>query len=127
MKTTVQVLADSGARRTKEGEVFGYECQCVVLNEQVEVGILMIFNRLAEEAGILHEKQAEGKTVKYVPAGAYELEYGAAVGWKDRHISGVLKSVRPLGVGSSFLASMATAFAPVPAESPSDKKEKAKG
>jgi len=120
MKATVQVLANGSPRKTKEGKVFLHECQAVVLGEQVLVGILKVWDRLAVEQGILREVLVDGEKMMVVPAGAYELEFGLVVSRDEKEIVGGLKTITPAGKGNAALAALATA-AQQPAAAPAAK------
>lgn len=108
MKTTVQILANSQRREfpAQNGRqaAVRHTCQCVVLGDDVLVGVLNIYERMAE--AILKEFDVDGKKVKLIPAGAYELEYGLAIGYDDKELKGTLKSIVPVGAGNPVLASL---------------------
>ena len=106
MQSVVQVLSNALPRKSKEGEIFGYEAQVIILGSQLEVGVLMIFHKLAEECGILREIVIDGQKMSVVPPGAYSLEYGLSVGWKDRKVTGSLKSIKYQGAGNGSLAAL---------------------
>lgn len=106
MKTTVQILADGVRRSFKEGKFVMHECQCVVLGEEVLVGVLKINDKTAEP--VLVEKMVGDVKLRVIPAGAYELEYGLGIGWDDKELKGQLKSIASLGRGNSNLASLAS-------------------
>lgn len=111
MADIVQVLAQ--AKRSvfsKPGkpDFVLHEAQCVVLGEEVKVGVLKVNERVAEQ--VLEEIEIDGKKVRVLSAGAYELEYGLGVAWDDKELGGVLKSIRRLpGGGNQALAALAAA------------------
>lgn len=115
MKATVQILANS--QRSEFAPQPGrkanarHTCQCVVLGQEIQVGVLKIYENVAET--VLVEVEVEGKKTKVIPAGAYELEYGLAIGWDDKELKGTLKSIIPIGKGNSMLAALGQAATPV--------------
>lgn len=104
MKATVQILAQGLRRSFKEGKFIMHECQCVVLGDAVQVGVLKINDKVAE--GILVEATVDGQKVRVVPAGGYELEYGLGIGWDDKELKGQLKSITRVGKGNAALAGL---------------------
>lgn len=127
MKATVQVLAQGVRKSFKDGAFIQHECQCVVLGDAVEVGVLKVSDRVADP--ILVQAQVPvvdlrgnpvlddaGKqkieTVRVVPAGAYELEYGLGISWDKKELGGVLKSIVRVGAGNKVLASLEHAATP---------------
>lgn len=104
MKATVQILANGKPKKSKEGKVFLHECQCVVMGEEVQVGVLKIGDKAAQS--VLKEAELNGVKEMVVPPGAYELEYGLGIGWDDKELKGVLKSITPIGRGNSALAAL---------------------
>lgn len=121
MKSTVQILAPSVRRSFKEGSYISHECQCVVLGDDVHVGVLKISERAAVDVivdvvvpGIDKDGKpmvgADGKAVmvtsKAIPAGAYELEYGLGISWDKKELGGVLKTIVPVGKGNAALAAL---------------------
>jgi len=104
MKATVQILANSVRRSFKEGKFIMHECQCVVLGEDVQVGVLKINEKIAEP--VIKEIVVEGVSTKTIPAGAYDLEYGLGVGWDDKELKGQLKSITAAGKGNPMLAAL---------------------
>lgn len=103
MKAQVQILAQGARRSFKEGKFVMHECQCVVLGEAVQVGVLKINDKVAEP--ILVEAIVDGQKVRVVPAGGYELEYGLGVSWDSKELGGQLKSIVRTGAGNKALAS----------------------
>lgn len=106
MKAQVQILAQGNRRSFKEGKFIMHECQCVVLGENVQVGVLKISEKVAEPAGILQEATVDGQKIRVVPAGAYELEYGLGISWDTKELGGQLKSIARVGAGNSLLAAL---------------------
>ena len=111
MKATVQILAQGVRRSFKEGKFIMHECQCVVLGDDVQVGVLKINDKIAEN--VLCEVEIQGQKVKVIPAGAYELEYGLGIGWDDKELKGQLKSITAVGAGNSMLANLGKVAQPV--------------
>lgn len=111
MKATVQILANSvrsefPAQNGRKANA-RHTCQCVVLGDDVQVGVLKIYENTAEN--VIKEVEVDGKKEKVIPAGAYELEYGLGIGWDDKELKGVLKSITAVGRGNSSLASLGQA------------------
>lgn len=115
MKAQVQILAQGVRRSFKEGKFIMHECQCVVLGENVQVGVLKISDKVADPAGILVEVMVEGQKMRVVPAGAYELEYGLGISWDTKELGGQLKSIARIGAGNSLLAALGQAPVTAPA------------
>jgi hypothetical protein len=111
MADMIQVLvqAKRSVFKQKNGTDFVlHEAQCVALGEEVKVGVLKINDRVAKD--VLVDGEIDGKEVKVLPAGAYELEYGLGVAWDDKEFGGVLKSIRRLpGSGNAALAALGSA------------------
>jgi len=111
MKATVQILANSQRSEfpAKDGRKANarHTCQCVVLGDDVQVGVLKIYENVAE--AVLKEVEVEGKKVKVIPAGSYDLEYGLGIGWDDKELKGVLKSITAAGRGNPALAGLGQA------------------
>lgn len=114
MKATVQILANSQRSEfpAKDGRKANarHTCQCVILGEDVQVGVLKVYENVAE--GVLREFEVDGKKQMLIPAGAYELEYGLTVGWDDKELKGTLKSITPIGKGNQTLAGLVGAVKP---------------
>lgn len=112
MKATVQVLANSTRvdYPAKDGRKANakHTCQVIVLNEEVKVGVLNVYDNLVEN--ITQEFDVNGVKKKLIPAGAYELEYGLTIGWDDKELKGVLKTMTPAGKGNPMLAAIAAAM-----------------
>lgn len=108
MKATVQILAPSEpVKSKKDGSVMFHKCQCVVLGENVLVGVLSVGNRLAVEAGILVDQPLpDGGKRQVIPPGAYDLEYGLVIGWDDKELKGGLKSIVAAGKGNALLGAL---------------------
>jgi hypothetical protein len=104
MKAQVQILAQGVRRSFKEGKFIMHECQCVVLGDAVQVGVLKINDKIAD--AILQEVTIEGQKVRVVPAGGYELEYGLGISWDTKELGGHLKSITRVGAGNSVLADL---------------------
>lgn len=104
MKAQVQILAQGSRRSFKEGKFVMHECQCVVLGEAVQVGVLKINDKIADP--ILVEAVVDGVKVRVVPAGGYELEYGLGISWDTKELGGHLKSIVRTGKGNQALASL---------------------
>ena len=116
MADMIQVLAQAKRSefKQKNGSLFVlHEAQCVVIGEEVKVGVLKINEKVAAE--VLEEKEIDGKKVHVLPAGAYELEYGLGVAWDDKELGGVLKSIKRLGTGNAALAALGQAKVTAPA------------
>lgn len=110
MLDMIQVLAQAkrSVFKQKNGTDFVlHEAQCVVLGDEVKVGVLKINERVASE--VLADGEIDGKPVKVLPAGAYELEYGLGVAWDDKELGGVLKSIKRVGNGNAALAALGQA------------------
>jgi len=112
MKTTVQVLSNSHRvdYPAKDGRKANakHTCQVIVLSEEVKVGVLSVYDNLVE--GITQEFEVGGVKKKLIPAGAYELEYGLTIGWDDKELKGVLKTMTPAGKGNPMLAAIGAAM-----------------
>jgi hypothetical protein len=106
MKAQVQILAQGVRRSFKEGKYISHECQCVVLGEAVQVGVLKISDKVADP--ILVEAVVDGQKMRVIPAGVYELEYGLGVSWDTKELGGQLKSIVRVGKGNPVLAGLAT-------------------
>jgi hypothetical protein len=104
MKAQVQILAQGVRRSFKEGKFIMHECQCVVLGEAVQVGVLKINDKVAE--AILVETQVDGQKVRVIPPGGYELEYGLGISWDTKELGGHLKSITRTGAGNKVLSSL---------------------
>lgn len=104
MKAQIQILAQGVRRSFKEGKFVMHECQCVVLGEAVQVGVFKINDKAAD--AILVEAVVDGQTVRVVPPGAYELEYGLGVHWETKELGGQLKSITRVGAGNKVLAAL---------------------
>lgn len=117
MKATVQILANSVRSEfpAKDGRKANarHTCQCVVLGDDVQVGVFKAYENEVLEP-VLKEIEVDGKKVRVIPPGAYELEYGLGIGWDDKEFKGVLKEMRPAGAGNPFLAALAKLQAPAP-------------
>lgn len=113
MSDVIQVLAQAkrSVFKMKNGNDFVmHEAQCVVLGDEVKVGVLKINDRVATDNGVLVEVEIDGKKVHVLPAGAYELDYSLGVSWDDKELGGVLKSVRRVaGAGNPVLAALGQA------------------
>lgn len=111
MKATVQILANSQRSEflARDGRKANarHTCQCVILGDEVQVGVLKVYENVAES--VLREFEVDGKKQLLIPAGAYELEYGLTVGWDDKELKGTLKSITPIVKGNQVLASLAGA------------------
>lgn len=116
MKATVQILANSVRSEfpAKDGRKANarHTCQCVVLGDDVKVGVLKVYENQGGVEEVLTEVEVDGKKVKVIPKGAYELEYGLGIGWDDKELGGVLKSITPAGRGNPALSGLVAA-APV--------------
>ena len=121
MKAQVQILAQGARRSFKEGKFVMHECQCVVLGEAVQVGVLKINDKIAEP--ILVEAVVDGQKIRVVPAGGYELEYGLGISWDTKELGGHLKSITRVGQGNPVLAGFdQSSVRPAPAASPASSK-----
>lgn len=121
MKAQVQILAQGLRKSFKEGKFVSHECQCVVLGDAVQVGVLKISDRVAEPilvtatvpmidlkgVPVLDESgKQKSEVVRVVPAGGYELEYGLGIDWQTKELGGHLKSIVRIGKGNQALASL---------------------
>lgn len=113
MPDTVQILTQARRNVFKQkngGDFVLHEAQCVVLGDDVKVGVLKINDRIASECGVLTEVEVDGKKVNVIAPGAYQLEYGLGVAWDDKEIGGVLRNIKRVGSGNAALAAMAGSF-----------------
>jgi len=106
MQTTIQILAPSKRRSFKEGKYVLHECQCIVLGEEVLVGVLKISEKVAEQ--LLEEiPDGQGGKTKTIKPGAYELDYGLGIAWDSKELVGQLKEIRYVGQGNEMLHKLA--------------------
>ena len=107
MKAKIQVIFPSEMKRNKEGKPMIHEVQCALLDGENLVAVLKIWHREFEMLNIGEEITGEdGVKQKVIQPGAYEIEFGIGVGWDDKEVRGIIKSMVPLGVGNKQLAAI---------------------